>query len=66
MIPTSLSTILFFNCPVSRLICKVVQYFFNISPPVNVSNRFGNWLNRVKEHDNMLIRIIICALSWDI
>ena len=33
---------LFFPCPFARVIWTVVQYAFNIIPPSNVSNMFGN------------------------
>jgi hypothetical protein len=35
---------LFFNCPFARLIYRTIQFTFNITPPANVTNMFGNWL----------------------
>ena len=55
---------LFFDCPFARLICRVVYFTFNIPPPANVTNMFGNWLNGVEKSSNANIRIDFCALVW--
>jgi hypothetical protein len=57
---------LFFYCPFAHLVWRVIQYTFNIPPPTNVTNMFGNWLNGVEKKDKARIRIGICALTWAI
>jgi hypothetical protein len=39
---------------------------FNISPPKNITNLFGNWLNGVPKNDKAHIRVGVCALLWAI
>jgi hypothetical protein len=40
---------LFFTCPFARLIWRIIQFTFNIPPPANVTNMFGNLLNGVEK-----------------
>jgi hypothetical protein len=35
---------------------------FDIHPPANVTNLFGNWLKGVTKKDKGLIRVVVCAL----
>jgi hypothetical protein len=39
---------------------------FAISPPSNINNMFGNWLNGITKKDKGCIRIGVCALLWAI
>jgi hypothetical protein len=55
---------LFFACPFARLIWRVVQFTFDIPPPTNVTNMFGNWLNGVEKQTKARIRVGVCALIW--
>jgi hypothetical protein len=55
---------LFFYCPFARLVWRVIQFTFNIPPPTNVTNMFGNWLNGVHKKDKSRIHVGICALMW--
>jgi hypothetical protein len=57
---------LFFTCPFARLIWKTIQFTFDIPPPANVTNMFGNWLNGVEKKTKAQIRTNICALMWAI
>jgi hypothetical protein len=57
---------LFFDCPFARLIWRTIQYTFNMRPRANVTNMFGNWLNRVDKASKEHIRTGICALMWAI
>jgi hypothetical protein len=57
---------LFFDCPFAKLIWRTIQYTFNIPPPANVTNMFGNWLNGVDKISKGHIRTGICALMWAI
>jgi hypothetical protein len=38
---------LFIACHFSRLVWRVVHFTFNIPPPMNIINLFGNWLNGI-------------------
>jgi hypothetical protein len=62
----SLSTIFFFHCPFAKLNWRTIQFTFNIPPPTNVTNMFGNWLNEVDKNNKNNVRIGICSLMWAI
>jgi hypothetical protein len=55
---------LFFACPFASLVWRVVHFTFDIPPPANVTNMFGNWLNGVEKHTKARIRLGVCALVW--
>jgi fructose-specific phosphotransferase system IIC component len=55
---------LFISCPFTQIIGKIVYMTFNISPPLNITNLFGNWLNGMGRKDKAHIRIVVCALVW--
>jgi hypothetical protein len=57
---------LFFTCPFARLVWRVVHFTFDIPPPSNVTNMFGNWLNGVDKQTNARIRVGVCTLIWAI
>jgi hypothetical protein len=38
---------LFLSCSFARLVWRVVHFTYNIPPPTNVNNLFGNWLNEI-------------------
>ena len=57
---------LFIKCPFAKLIWRVVHFTFNISPPANVKNLFGNWLNSIDKKTKARIRVGVCALLWAI
>jgi hypothetical protein len=37
---------------------------FNIIPPKNINNLFGNWLAGVIKKEKAQIRVGVCALLW--
>jgi hypothetical protein len=39
---------------------------FNIIPPTNIINLFGNWLAGVSKNDKVQIQVGVCALLWAI
>jgi hypothetical protein len=39
---------------------------FSITPPFNIINLFGNWLNGVAKKDKGHIKVGVCALLWTI
>jgi hypothetical protein len=41
---------LFFECPLARLLWRTVNFTYDLSPPTNTTNIFGNWLNGVDRH----------------
>jgi hypothetical protein len=57
---------LFFTCPFTKILWRIVHMTFNIPPPANVSNLFGNWLNGVTKKNKGHIRVGVCALLWAI
>ena len=40
---------LFITCPLARMVWRIVRLAFNIRPPVNITNMFGNWLKGVSK-----------------
>jgi hypothetical protein len=55
---------LFFECPLAKIIWRVVHMAFGIPPPRNVTNMFGNWLTGLDKHEVKNIRIGACAIVW--
>jgi hypothetical protein len=57
---------LFISYPFARMIWRMIYFAYNIPPPTNVSNMFGNWLNGVDKKNKARIRIGISAICWSI
>jgi hypothetical protein len=57
---------LFILCPFAKVLWQMVHFAYNLPPPTNISNMFGNWLNGVEKHAKERIRIGISALCWSI
>ena len=57
---------LFITCPFARIIWMIVQFAFNIAPPTNITNMFGNWLNEIDKVTKTQIRVGFCAIVWAI
>jgi hypothetical protein len=57
---------LFISCHFSRLVWRVVHFTFNIPPPSNITNLFGNLLNGIDKKTKERIRVGVCALVWTI
>jgi hypothetical protein len=55
---------LFISCPFACIIWRIIYFTFNISPPANFTNMFGNWLNGVNKNDKARICISVLALCW--
>jgi fructose-specific phosphotransferase system IIC component len=41
----------FISCPFTQLIWRIIYMTFNLPPPANIANLFGNWLNGVSKED---------------
>jgi two-component response regulator (ARR-B family) len=57
---------LFISCPFAKIIWLMIYFAYNIPPPSNVTNMFGNWLNGVDKINKRRIRIGVSALCWSI
>ena len=57
---------LFISCPFAKLVWRVVFCTYNIPPPTNVTNMFGNWLNGMDKKTKDRIRIGVSAICWSI
>ena len=57
---------LFISCQLACFVWRVIHFIFNISPPTNVTDLFGNWLNGVDKKTKSHITIGVCALLWAI
>jgi hypothetical protein len=64
----SLETVqhLFIACPFAQIIWSMIYFTYNITPPANITNKFGNWLNGVELKDKARIRTGISAICWSI
>ena len=57
---------LFLSCPFAQLVWRVVYSTYNIPPPTNIKNMFGNWLNGMDKQTKARIRIGVSAICWSI
>jgi hypothetical protein len=57
---------LFLACPVIKSVWRMIYFAYNIPPPANISNMFGNWLNGVPKLDKIKNRIGISVVCWSI
>lgn len=57
---------LFISCPFAKLIWRTVNFTYDLPPPTNITNMFGNWLNGVDKFNKDRIRIGVSALCWSI
>jgi hypothetical protein len=57
---------LFISHSFARLVWRVVHFTYNIPPPTNINNLFGNWLNGIDKQTKAWIRVGVCALVWAI
>ena len=46
----------------TSMIWRVLQFTFDITPPTNITNMFGNSLNRIDKASKARIRVGACAL----
>ena len=57
---------LFISCPFARLLWRIVNFAYDLPPPTNITNMFGNWLNGVDKSSKARIRIGVSTLCWSI
>jgi hypothetical protein len=57
---------LLISCPFIQIIRCIIYFIYNIPPPSNITNMFGNWLNGVPKEVKDRIRIGVSALCWSI
>jgi hypothetical protein len=55
---------LFFDCPLAKIIWRIIHMTFGLSPPKNINNLFGNWLKGIPKDDLVPIRVGVCAVIW--
>jgi hypothetical protein len=55
---------LFFDCPVVKIVWRLVHMIFGLPPPKSVANLFENWLSNLNKNDVKLIRSGVCAIVW--
>jgi hypothetical protein len=53
---------LFFDCPLPKVIWRIVHMSFGLAPPKNVTKFFGNWLKGISKKDLIQIRLGVCAM----
>jgi hypothetical protein len=57
---------LFLQCPLAKMVWRIVHMAFSITPPKNLKKLFGNWLVWVSKIEKAHIRVGTCALLWAI
>jgi hypothetical protein len=57
---------LFFECPLAKIIWRIIFMTFSLAPPKNITNLFGNWLSGIAKKDLVQIRVGVCAVLWAI
>jgi hypothetical protein len=57
---------LFIDCPLAKVVWRIVYMTFGLSPPVNITHLFGTWLSGIAKKDVLQIRVGVCALIWAI
>jgi hypothetical protein len=55
---------LFFDCPMAKIVWRLVHMTFGLPPPKSIANLFANWLSNLNKNDVKLIRIGVCAIVW--
>jgi hypothetical protein len=55
---------LFIECPLAKVVWRIVHMAFSLSPPKNITNLFGNWLVGVNKKEKAQIRVGACAVLW--
>ena len=53
---------LFLKYPFARIVWHIVYMTYNIPPPINIKNKFGNWSNGIDKKNMARIRIGVSAL----
>jgi hypothetical protein len=48
---------LFFECPLAKIIWRIIYMTFGLEPPKNVTNLFGTWLKGIPKEDHIQIRV---------
>jgi hypothetical protein len=46
---------LFIECPLAKVVWRIVHMAFSLSPPKNITNLFGNWLVGVNKKEKAQI-----------
>jgi hypothetical protein len=57
---------LFISCPFAKIVWRIIHMSFNVPPPQNITNLFGNWLAGIPKKVITQIRVGVCALLWAI
>ena len=57
---------LFFDCQMARIIWRIVQASFNISPLVSIFHMFNGWLNGINKELMYKILVGASAICWTI
>jgi hypothetical protein len=57
---------LFFECPLAKIIWRIVHMTFGLEAPKNVSNLSGNWLKGIPKKDLIWIIVGVCVVIWAI
>jgi hypothetical protein len=57
---------LFIQCPFAKLIWRTIHFSYDLPPPTNVTNMFGNWLVGVDRQSKARILIGTSTLCWSI
>jgi hypothetical protein len=51
-----------FECPLAKIIWRIIHMTFGLAPPKNVLHLFGNWLKSIPKNDLVQIRVGVYAV----
>jgi exonuclease III len=57
---------LFLDCPLAKMIWRIIFYATNLNQPRSIDHMFGNWLNNYHKKIKPLIWVGLAALCWAI
>ena len=52
------------ECPLAKIVWRIVHLSFSLSPPKNITNLFGAWLRGIPKSDLIQIRVGVWAILW--
>jgi hypothetical protein len=57
---------LFFECPLGKVIWRIIHVTFGLAPPKNITNLFGNWLKGIPKNDLIKVHVGVYDVIWAI
>jgi hypothetical protein len=55
---------LYFECPLAKIIWRIIHVTFGLAPPINITNLFGNRLKGIPKNDLIKVHVGVCDVIW--